>query len=230
MPALPKAKAGDLSWSPYGPNAFILRLGNQGDEATFHRVHHLVEALTASPPPGMADVIPGFASVTVELQGNATQPIAELALRLLEQVHAFEAHNTPAPERRTLTIPVSYDGPDLDHVAAHTSLSKAEVIQRHQAATYRVHLIGFCPGFPYLQGMDPKLNTPRLSAPRSKVAVGSVAIGGEHTGIYSVERPGGWNLIGRTETRLFDAAQAVGNAPAASIFLCPGDLIRFVQV
>jgi KipI family sensor histidine kinase inhibitor len=107
-------------------------------------------------------------------------------------------------------------------VAEHTGLSAAEVVERHSAPEYRVDLIGFAPGFPYLDGLDPQLATPRLAKPRLHVAAGSVAIGGAQTGIYSLPGPGGWNLIGHTEVVLFDPA-------SGQCLLAPGDRIRFIS-
>lgn len=124
-------------------------------------------------------------------------------------------------------IPVVYDGPDMARVAASSGLSEAEVARRHAASLYRVHCIGFCPGFPYLGGMDPALVTARLDQPRPRIPAGSVAIGGEHTGIYPITSPGGWNLIGRTSRRLFLPETGSGSAmfPVAA-----GDRIRFIGV
>ncbi len=112
----------------------------------------------------------------------------------------------------------------LADVARHTGLSAERVVELHVSAEYRVYFLGFSPGFPYLGGMPPELTTPRLPAPRKRVPLGSVAIGGAQTGIYSVESPGGWRLIGRTAMRLFDAE---AEPPAA---LQIGDRVRFVPV
>ena len=136
-----------------------------------------------------------------------------------------EAQSLSLREPRRLEIPVKYGGecgPDLEDVARHTGLSPAEVVRLHASAEYLVYFLGFSPGFPYLGGLPPQLATPRLSAPRKKVSAGSVAIGGSQTGIYSVDTPGGWRIIGRTSVCLFDAG---ANPPA---LLRAGDYIRFV--
>lgn len=125
---------------------------------------------------------------------------------------------------RFVEIPVCYDGefgPDLADVARHTGLSVEEVIARHSAVEYRVHCLGFAPGFPYLGGLPPELATPRRATPRQGVPAGSVAIGGAQTGIYPQSSPGGWNVIGRTPLRLFDADR---EPPA---LLKAGDRVRF---
>ena len=114
-------------------------------------------------------------------------------------------------------------GPDLAFVASHTGLSADEVIRRHTAPRYTVYFIGFTPGFPYLGGMDVRLTTPRLETPRARVPAGSVGIAGPQTGVYPLESPGGWRIIGRTQLPLFDLA-----AQPPSL-LSPGDEVRFVR-
>jgi KipI family sensor histidine kinase inhibitor len=98
------------------------------------------------------------------------------------------------------------------------------VVRRHAAPVYRVHFLGFTPGFPYLGGLDPRLATPRLDSPRARIPAGSVAIGGVQTGVYPVESPGGWRIVGRTPLRLFDPRWP------APFLLAPGDGLRFVPV
>lgn len=115
-----------------------------------------------------------------------------------------------------------YDGPDLERVAQHARRSVADVIERHCAPEYRVDLIGFAPGFPYLSGLDPALATPRLDQPRLRIEAGSVAIGGHHTGIYPLPGPGGWNVLGYTDVVLFNPATAY-------CLLSPGNRVRFVR-
>jgi KipI family sensor histidine kinase inhibitor len=122
-------------------------------------------------------------------------------------------------------IPVCYGleyGPDLDAVAAHCGLSPDEVIARHTAAEYRVYMLGFSPGFPYLGGLDPNIAAPRRETPRIKVPAGSVGIAGMQTGIYPLESTGGWQIIGRTPMRLFDPGLE------EPCLLRPGDRLRFV--
>lgn len=135
--------------------------------------------------------------------------------------------STTTHDERALEIPVIYggdSGPDLDAVAAHAGMSREAVIECHTAAEYRVAMLGFAPGYPYLLGLDPALHTPRRANPRTRVPAGSVAIGGAQTGIYPRELPGGWQIIGRTPLELFDAARA----PPA--LLAPGQRVRFRQI
>jgi UPF0271 protein len=124
-------------------------------------------------------------------------------------------------------IPVVYGGetgPDLPAVAARAGMTEAEVIRRHCAPVYRVVMIGFAPGFPYLSGLDPALAVPRLERPRTLVNAGSVGIGGGQTGVYPLASPGGWHIIGRTALPLFDPSRQ----PAS--LLAPGDEVRFGAV
>lgn len=135
--------------------------------------------------------------------------------------------DTGLTDAEAVEIPVCYGksfGPDLAEVAAHTHCKEGTVIRRHTAALYRVAMIGFAPGFPYLSGMDERLATPRKSIPRRVVPAGSVGIAGKQTGIYSFETPGGWQIIGRTPLRFFHPH---ANPP---IKLQPGAFVRFRAV
>lgn len=171
--------------------------------------------------PGILDVIPGMNNVTVVLadpQDRALDAIERIQ-RWWEESEALE----PAP--RQIDIPVVYGGaggPDLEIVSRHCGLLPKDVVELHASADYFVCFIGFQPGFPYLGGMSHRLDTPRRAEPRLLVPAGSVGIGGGQTGIYPLETPGGWQLIGHTPIRLFD----INNTPAG--LLQPGDRVRFV--
>jgi KipI family sensor histidine kinase inhibitor len=174
---------------------------------------------------------------------------AQLAQRIRELVEALpraavtgsgdsadgDAYGAAAPvlrpnayhENDRIEIPVCYGdafGPDLDAVAAHAGLDACDVIARHVQAGYRVAMLGFMPGFPYLLGLDAALHAPRRASPRTRVPAGSVAIGGAQTGIYPRELPGGWQLIGRTPLTLFDPLR---EQPA---LLRPGQHVRFRRI
>jgi inhibitor of KinA len=130
-------------------------------------------------------------------------------------------------ETRTVEVPVSYGGecgPDLEAVARHAGLTPARVVELHASASYLVYFLGFSPGFPYLGGLPVELATPRLATPRKRVPAGSVAIGGSQTGVYPMESPGGWHIIGRTELRLFEPE---ADPPA---LLRMGDHVRFTPI
>ncbi len=204
----------------YGPDAWLLKFGTRADLPTFRRGEALRQALEARPPRGLAELVPAFATLLCRFDrgmapGNDGwwaawgDPPAALA----------------AAPAREVEIPVRYDGEDLGAVARLHGMTESELARRHAAGKYFVHCLGFAPGFPYLGGLDPTLHTPRRPVPRPRVTAGSVGIGGEHTGIYSIGSPGGWNLIGTTPLRLFDP----GATGAAAFLLRAGDAVRFVE-
>ncbi len=202
---------------PYGPNAILLKFADAPGDAAFTRSRALVAALERNPPPGLVDYVPAFTTLLLEFDSGLPPDLKTWIAQL--QVDA--ALDLPAPPIRE--IPVTYDGPDLARVADANALTTAEVIALHAEPVYKVYLLGFSPGFPYLGDLNPRLHTPRLTVPRSRVQAGSVAIGGSHTGIYSIDSPGGWNIIGSTQAKLFDPSQ-----PSAMFLLAPGDRVRFV--
>jgi len=185
------------------------------------QVRRLTEAF-ATLPVGVRNLHPAYTSVLIDFDPR------RLGHRQVEDfVRERMAATDRAPETasRVVEIPARYggvDGPDLEDVARHTGLEPARVVELHASAEYLVYFLGFSPGFPYLGGMPAELTTPRLASPRKRVPAGSVAIGGAQTGVYPMESPGGWRLIGRTELKLFDAA---ADPPA---LLRVGDRVRFV--
>lgn len=174
---------------------------------------------------GVVAVVPSFTTVTVQF-GAGVAGLAEKVeawIRLAVAKPSKTARQTP----RTVVLPVCYGGkcgPDLPEVAQHTGLSAAQVIAQHKAVTYDVRAIGFAPGFPYLGGLPGRLRTPRRKTPRTRVPAGTVGIGGGQTGVYPLESPGGWQLIGRTPERLF---QPENNPP---VLLRCGDRVRFSPI
>jgi KipI family sensor histidine kinase inhibitor len=148
----------------------------------------------------------------------------EIAKKLLDACEGQTLPPGDGAEPRNHVIPVHYDGLDLDAVAAATGLSVAEVISRHSGRVYGVDLLGFVPGFAYLSELDPSLRIPRRSEPRPRVPAGSVAIAAAQTAVYPLDTPGGWHIIGRTGTVMFDPAR---ESPA---LLRAGDAVRFERV
>jgi KipI family sensor histidine kinase inhibitor len=217
---------------PLGDGALLIGLGDIVDAGLNRAALALADALRDAGLPGIRDVAPAYSSVCVRYDVSAWTEssggrsayacIAERLQALLDAAArtADVAQGDPAP----IEIPVCYDGefaPDIDSVAAHAQLDRHEVVARHAGAEYRVAMLGFMPGFPYLLGLDPGLHAPRRASPRTRVPAGSVAIGGAQTGIYPRELPGGWQLIGRTPLTLFDPARV---EPA---LLRPGQTVRF---
>ena len=187
------------------------------------RVVTLAAAVHATRHPGVRDVVPSYSAVTVYFDPLRTD-LDRLWAALEEVADAGECHAGPT---REVVIPVRYGGaagPDLDEVAAFAGCSTDEVIRRHTAPGYRVYMVGFLPGFPYLGTVDARIAMPRRSSPRVAVPAGSVGIAGPQTGIYPTAAPGGWRLIGLAAVDAFDA----GREPP-SLFR-PGDTVRFEAV
>jgi KipI family sensor histidine kinase inhibitor len=207
-----------------GEHLVLVELGTTIDDEVNRRVLALAAWVRQQHWPGVLDVVPAFASVGLHLAPPADGPAIEQRLR--ERLGAMPAAADEA--RGTLVeIPVRYggrDGPDLDEVAALCGLSRAEVVERHVARTYRVFMLGFLPGFAYLGTLDPAIEVPRRLTPRTAVESGSVGLAGAQTGVYPRVSPGGWQIIGRTDVTLFDP----GLDPPAR--LAPGDRVRFVPL
>lgn len=214
-----------------GDSALVVRLfrGDPGLEDRLDSVRDARARIVAANLPGVRDVTAAYGTIALfydpaEVTRAATEetPFAVLASRV-STLLTDRAKRRPE-KTRLIEIPVCYEpefGPDLEEVARHTRLTPEEVVVRHAAARYRVNCIGFTPGFPYLSGLPMELATPRRATPRTQVAAGSVAIGGAQAGIYPTISPGGWNVIGRTPRRLFDATRE----PPARLAL--GDAVRF---
>jgi KipI family sensor histidine kinase inhibitor len=207
-------------------SALLLRFGDEISASTTLRVTAVADALRTARLADVTDVVPGYASVTVVFAEGGGRRIDALA----RQVHgiAAAATTTDGPRHsRLVEIPVAYGsdaGPDLDALARSLQLDADEIVRRHTAPDYTVAMVGFLPGFPYLLGLDPALVVARHATPRPRVPAGSVGIGGAQTGVYPVDSPGGWQLIGRTMVPLFDARYA---SPS---LLEAGDTVRFRAV
>jgi len=223
-----------MTFTALGDTAVVVGLGTGIDPSVLPRVRALTAALERDRPPGIIEVVPAYATVTVfyepsRLTGEGGRPFERVCRFITARAGNLqaEAKKKFAKPGRTIEIPVCYGGefgPDLAEVAAHCGLKPADVIKRHKGADYLVHIIGFAPGFPYLGGLPEKLHTPRRATPRKNVPAGSVGIGGAQTGIYSLATPGGWQLIGRTPLALFRPG---AEEPA---LLRVGDRVRFKPI
>jgi len=211
-----------------GDSALLIRFGERIDAQTNVLALAAAELLVHADLPGLLDVAPAYATVCVRYDPLAWEdaglsPFSALRARLatlLEILDGIPSLQVPGP----LEIPVCYGGvygPDLGELARHGRLTVDEAIALHCAGDYRVAMLGFAPGFPYLLGLDPRLHMRRHANPRTRVPAGSVAIGGAQTGIYPRATPGGWRVIGRTPLVLFDSARL----PPA--LLAPGQRVRF---
>jgi inhibitor of KinA len=207
-----------------GDAALVVEYGDRIDPAVNRRVRELCLAVDRARPEGVLDLVPTYRSLLVSYDPRATTFDA-LRARLAEIETGLAA--IPAPPPRLVEIPTSYGGefgPDLPFVAEHAGLTADEVVAIHSGADYLVYMMGFSPGFTYLGGMSERIAAPRLKTPRTAIPAGSVGIAQQQTGIYPVESPGGWQLIGRTPVTLFDPSR---HPP---VVVEAGDYIRFVPV
>jgi KipI family sensor histidine kinase inhibitor len=209
---------------PVGDSALLIELDEKITPEINARIHSLSFKMQKNPLKGIREWVPGYSSLLL-IYDPIESTFDELEVWVgdyleisLGEIVAFN---------KEILIPVHYgdeNGPDLDFVAAYHHISTEEVVRRHTGGVYTVGMMGFTPGFPYLMGLDPALATPRLDTPRLHVPAGSVGIAGEQTGVYPLESPGGWQIIGGTDKKLFDPE----NPP--HFLLSPGDSVRFVPV
>jgi len=215
--------------------ARVLPMGESGLLVETPRVLAVLRALSASAqrPAGVLDLVPAARTLLVGFDPRTADPA--IVRRWLDQVLAGPldgdpAASAPASERvGTVTIPVTYDGPDLDDVARLTGLTRDGVVAAHTVAPWSVAFTGFAPGFGYLVRIEPdlavpSLEVPRLEVPRTRVPAGSVALAGRYSGVYPTASPGGWRIIGRTDAALWDVER---DPPA---LLQPGLTVRFEDV
>ena len=204
--------------TPAGDRALLVTLGHTIDPSLLGQVLALDRVLAGRPPSGLISAVPAYASLLCHYDPAVTD-----AARLEASILQLEGHVDAAMALGAVVeVPTRYDGPDLASVALATNLTPAAVIEMHAEREYLVYCVGFAPGFTYCGTLPDQLSVPRLASPRLRVSAGSIGIAGRQTGIYAVESPGGWNLIGRTALRLFD--------PAADppVRVKPGDRLRFI--
>jgi antagonist of KipI len=202
-----------------GEKALAVRVAGASAAETLGRVRSVATAIRAAAIPGVIDVVASPGRVTVAYEPLAVGEIETLRAAVAA---ASAAAGSGGGEPAVHEIPVAYDGPDLDEVCTARGIDLASFVAAHTDPDYLVEAIGFLPGFGYLSGLPQALATPRRATPRRLVPAGAVGIGGGQTGAYPFASPGGWNLVGRTNLRLFDAA---GPRPA---LLAVGDRVRFV--
>lgn len=208
---------------PLGEAALSVEFGDHIDDALNARVHALDAALSAAPLPGQTETVPSYRALLVVFDPERAD-LAAARARMADLAAHLPAETGAG---RLWRVPVLYGGeagPDLDSIAAHSGLSPEAYAARHAAGRYRVHMIGFQPGFCYLGGLDPALAMPRRAEPRLRIPARSVSVGGVQTAIGTVAGPSGWHVIGRTPVRPFDPARE----PA--FLFAPGDEISFRPV
>lgn len=212
-----------LEAHPLGDSAVTIRFGTERSPALLARIHAAAALLAAANVDAVDDIVPAYLSLTV-FYDSLRRGYKDMSAEIVGICES--ASNTPVPGAtgREHVIPARYDGVDLYAVAELTKLSVEEVIKRHTARAYRVDILGFVPGFAYMSELDEALVLPRRQEPRARVSAGSVAIAGVQTAVYPLATPGGWHIIGTTDTVMFDPNRA---EPA---LLRAGDTVRFERV
>lgn len=207
---------------PLGDSAILIQLGDEIDPILNQRV--LVLSALLQSIPAVVETVPAYCTVLVHYDPLATTN--NQIKNLIEEKISLLDDSTHSPSRR-LEIPVLYgnaSGPDLEPAATTLALSPSELIRLHSEREYTVYMMGFTPGFPYLGILNEKLSLPRMSTPRTRVPAGSVAIAGSQTGIYPVDSPGGWHILGWTPLQLFDP---MNENP---FLFAPGDTVKFTPL
>ncbi|MBI4964566.1 MAG: 5-oxoprolinase subunit PxpB [Desulfomonile tiedjei] len=207
-----------------GDMAALAEYGDAISPEINRKVRAVALALDREKPAGFIEVVPTYRSILIIYDPTVVnlEGLTGVLVNLENRLDSFEI---PGP--RTVEIPVAYNGdfgPDIDFVAKHAGLSVADVIRIHSSQAYQIYMIGFTPGFPFLGGLPEELHTPRLDTPRPLVPAGSVGIANNQTGVYPIESPGGWRLIGRTPLTLFKPSRK------DPFLYRTGDLIRFVPI
>ncbi len=227
MNKLPNIKT-KIRWNAQwnGDSALTLFFAEEAGEGLTRHILSLAEAFKSTFPGMLIEAIPAYQSLTLcfDVLAIETDSIEKLIRQVIEK---GITETTKAVASRLIEIPVCYQGayaPDLESLAEYCNLSPDEVIQQHKQHNYLVNMLGFLPGFLYLSGLADQLHCPRKEIPSLKISAGAVGIGGNQTGIYPVESPGGWHIIGQTPISIF-------NPTAKQPFIAqPLDKIRFVSI
>lgn len=220
-----------IEWMPFGEMAIRMQFGTSVSDVTQRQITQAMAQIDAQNIPYIQEMIPAYTTLTVlydavQLLTNGIENPAQAVIEALQACVSVDT-DIEATNTKIIDIPVCYGGeygPDLEEVASYHKLSIEEVIKRHSTPHYLIYMLGFAPGFPYLGGLDETIATPRKNTPRLKIEAGSVGIAGSQTGIYPIETPGGWQIIGRTPLALFQPEKM------PPTLLEAGAMIRFVPI
>jgi KipI family sensor histidine kinase inhibitor len=207
-----------------GDSSILIQFGNSIDPQINGKIAATVQLMREQHIEGVVDIIPAFCSLLINYDPRVIS--YDRMKTRMEQILSMEIA-AGTRKKKVYQIPVCYGGsfgPDLDNIAEHAGLTPQEVIDIHTSTDYLIYMLGFLPGFTYLGGLDERIHTPRLANPRIRIPAGSVGIGGSQTGIYPMDSPGGWQLMGMTPVKTYDPNREV------PILVEAGDYIRFVPV
>jgi KipI family sensor histidine kinase inhibitor len=220
-----KASYASTRYFPFGDSALLIEFGDAVSLELNQKVVALNEAVLRAGVLEVEELVPTYRSLL--LRYNPSRTTYEQLVFRIKEIEEKLMESATAVEGKRVTVPVAYGGEygsDLNYVARYHELTEEQVVRLHSEREYRVYMIGFVAGFPYLGGVPDEIATPRLETPRLKVPAGSVGIAEKQTGIYPCEAPGGWQIIGRTPLSLFNPQR---RPPA---LLEPGDAVRFEPI
>ncbi|TJX14210.1 5-oxoprolinase subunit PxpB [Tissierella creatinini] len=207
-----------------GDSSVFMEFGNSISPEINAKIRNLVKRIETSSIKGIIELLPTYRSI--QIMYNPLEIGYDELITSLRELES-SLHEGDTEDYRIVEIPTLYGGkygPDIEFVAEHNNISVEEVIRVHTSTDYLIYMLGFTPGFCYLGGMSDKIATPRLKTPRPLIPAGSVGIAGSQTGIYPIDSPGGWQLIGRTPLKIYDPSAEL------PIFLKAGDYLRFVSI
>lgn len=207
-----------------GDKALTMEFGNSISKEVNNKIRSITVAIETRNIKGIVELVPTYRSLMIHY--NPLKISYDELINALKQLE-IQLETIELPAAQVVEIPTLYGGeygPDIENVANHNQLKLEDVINIHTSNEYLIYMLGFTPGFPYLGGMDPKIATPRLESPRTKINAGSVGIAGGQTGIYPIDSPGGWQIIGRTPIPLFDSQREI------PILLKAGNYIIFRSI
>ena len=207
-----------------GDSSLLVEFGKEISPDINRKIAATVQLMKEQHIEGVVDIIPAFCSLLINYDPRVIS-YEEMKQRMQDLIKVDA--KAEAGRKRVFEIPVCYGGeygPDIANIAKNAGLSEKKVIEIHSSRDYLIYMLGFLPGFTYLGGLDERIHTPRLATPRIKINAGSVGIGGSQTGIYPLDSPGGWQLMGMTPVKTYDPEREI------PILVEAGDYIRFVPI
>ena len=219
-----KSNDNKIKFLSCGESAVTVEFSKEMNEKTNKKIRFLAAKIESENIKGILESVPTFCSMTIYFDPFKISR-KTLEKKVLKIIDSYKESSNE--KKRIFMIPVCYDGeyaPDMDDVCKLTGLTKEKVVKIHTSEDYLIYMLGFLPGFPYLGGMDKRIEAPRLDSPRTTIPVGAVGIGGKQTGIYPLASPGGWRLIGRTPVKVYDPQRET------PILYKAGDYIRFYPI